>query len=46
MEGKGIYYFNNGDRMMDDYNLNMPIGNHVMLTRDGEVISNVKAFIK
>jgi len=36
-EGKGIYYFNNGDRMMGDYYNDNPIGNHVMLTRNGEV---------
>ena len=37
MEGKGIAYFNNGDRMMGDYYNGNQIGKHVMLTRNGEV---------
>ena len=36
-EGKGIFYFANGDRMMGDYLNGKPIGKHVMLTRYGEV---------
>ena len=39
-EGKGIFYFNNGDRQMGDYYNDMPIGKHVMLTKDGEVKIN------
>ena len=37
IEGKGIYYFHNGDRMMGDYYNGNPIGKHVTLTRNGEV---------
>ena len=37
MEGKGIYYKNNGDRVMDDYYNNKPIGKHFKLTKDGDV---------
>ena len=40
MEGKGIYYYNNGDREMGDYYNGNPIGKHVMLTRNGEVKIN------
>ena len=36
-EGKGIYYYHNGDRSMGDYHYGEPIGKHVMLTKDGEV---------
>ena len=36
-EGKGIYYYNNGNRMMGDYYNDNPTGKHVMLTRNGEV---------
>ena len=37
MEGKGIYYHNNGDRMMGDYSNGKPIGKHAILTRNGIV---------
>ena len=33
-EGKGIYYYNNGDRMMGDYFDDNQIGKHVMLTKN------------
>ena len=36
-EGKGIYYFFNGDRIMGDYSNNKPIGKHVVLTENVEV---------
>ena len=36
-EGKGIFYFNNGDRMMGDYYNNKPVGKHVRLTKNGDV---------
>ena len=36
-EGKGIMYYNNGDRIMGNFSNNKPIGKHVMLTKDGEV---------
>ena len=36
-EGKGIYYYNNGDRRMGDYSNDKPIGRHALLTRNGEV---------
>ena len=35
-EGKGIYYYNNGDRQMGDYSNDKPIGKHVILTNDGQ----------
>ena len=34
-EGKGIYYYNNGDRQMGDYYNDNPIGKHVTLTKNG-----------
>ena len=37
-EGKGIYYFSNGDRMMGDYYKDRPVGMHIKLTRNKEVI--------
>ena len=36
-EGKGVFYFNNGDRMMGDYYNNLPKGKFVKLTRFGEI---------
>ena len=36
-EGKGIYYFSNGDRGMGDYYNDDPIGKHVKLTKNGDV---------
>ena len=36
-EGKGVIYWNNGDREMGDYSNDNQIGKHVMLTKDGEV---------
>ena len=32
-EGKGIYYYVNGDREMGDYSNENQIGKHVMLTK-------------
>ena len=37
MEGKGIFYFSNGDRRMGDFLNNKKIGKHVTLTKNGEV---------
>ena len=37
MEGKGIIYYNNGDREMGDYWNDKLIGIQVMLTKNGEV---------
>ena len=39
-EGKGIYYYNNGDREMGDYSNDKRIGKHVTLTKNGEVKTN------
>ena len=39
-EGKGIYYFVNGDRIMGDYSNSKPIGKHVKLTKNDEVKVN------
>ena len=36
-EGKGIYYSNNGDRVMGDYHNGLPIGRHAKLTKNGDV---------
>ena len=36
-EGKGIYYFNNGDRSMGYYSNDKTIGKHAKLTKYGEV---------
>ena len=38
-EGKGIYYFNNGDREMGDYLNDNKIGKHVKLLYNGIVES-------
>ena len=35
-DGKGIYYYANGDRRMGDYLNDKPIGKHVKLTRNEE----------
>ena len=40
MEGKGSYYYNNGDREMGDYYNDNQIGKFVMLTKNGEVKIN------
>ena len=37
IEGKGIYYYHNGDRSMGDYYNGKLIGKHVRLTKDGEI---------
>ena len=37
-EGKGIYYYNDGSRKMRDYLNDNPIGKHVMLAINGEII--------
>ena len=36
MEGDGIFYFNNGDRMMGNYSNDLQIGRHVMITKNGD----------
>ena len=41
MEGKGIYYYNNGDREMGDYLNNNRIGRHAKLHANGELSSNL-----
>ena len=38
MEGKGIYYYNNGDREMGDYLNDDKIGIHAKLNINGVVI--------
>ena len=37
MEGKGIYYFNNGERIMGDYLNGSPKGKHFVLKKNGEI---------
>ena len=39
-EGKGIYYYNNGIREMEDYLKDKKIGKHVSLLPNGEVKTN------
>ena len=39
-EGKGIVYYNNGDREMGDYYNDKQIGKHVILKKNGEVEIN------
>ena len=39
MEGNGVYYFDNGDRMIGNYFNNNQIGIHAILTKNGEVKS-------
>ena len=36
-EGRGIFYFINGDREMGNFHNNKPIGKHVILTKDENV---------
>ena len=36
MEGKGIYYYNNGDREMGNYLQGKKIGKHVTLKANGD----------
>ena len=38
-EGKGIFYYNNGDRSMGDYKNNNFFGKHAILRANGEVTS-------
>ena len=40
MEGKGIYYYNDGSREMGDYLKGKRVGKHVLLLPDGEVETN------
>ena len=40
-EGKGIFYFHNGDRMMGDYHRDKPVGKHVILQKDGNVLTKI-----
>ena len=39
-EGKGIFYYNNGNREMGDYLKDKRIGKHVSLLPDGKVKIN------
>ena len=34
-DGKGIYYYKNGDREMGDYSNGKKIGKHIILKNDG-----------
>ena len=36
-DGKGIFYYNNGDRKIGDYSKGEPIGKHVILKKNGEI---------
>ena len=38
-DGKGIYYYNNGDREIGDYLYGKPIGRHVKMCADGNVLT-------
>ena len=37
MEGKGIYYFNNGDRQIGDFSGGLPIRKHVLFKNNGDI---------
>ena len=37
MEGKGVFYYNNGDREMGDYLNGKQVGIHVKLNFNGKV---------
>ena len=39
MEGKGIFYYNNGNREMGDYLNDKRKGKHVTLTINGQIIT-------
>ena len=41
IEGKGKYYFQNGNREMGDYLDDKKIGIHIYLYSNGEVIENI-----
>ena len=38
-EGKGIFYYANGNREMGDYHNDKRIGRHAKLTKNGEILS-------
>jgi len=38
-DGKGIYYYNNGDREIGDYLNGKPVGKHVKLSADGNIVT-------
>ena len=40
-EGKGIFYFHDGDRMMGDYHRDKPVGKHVILQKNGNVLTKI-----
>ena len=40
MEGKGIFYFNNGNREMGDYLNDKKVGKHAKLHANGNVTAN------
>ena len=40
-DGKGILYYENGDREMGDFLNNNPKGKHVTLTSNGEVKTDI-----
>ena len=39
-DGKGIFYYNNGDREMGDYLNGKKIGKHIILRKDGRTEIN------
>ena len=36
-EGKGVNYYNNGDRQIGDFSDHHPIGKHVLFKKNGEI---------
>jgi hypothetical protein len=40
-EGKGVYYYNNGDREIGDYLKDKKIGKHVILHKNGKVSEKI-----
>ena len=41
MEGKGIYYYNNGDREMGNYLNDCKVGKHVTLRNNGNIDAQI-----
>ena len=35
-EGRGVLYYKNGDKKMGEYKNDKPIGNHVMISKNGK----------
>jgi hypothetical protein len=38
MDGNGVYWFSNGDRQMGNFKQGNPIGKHVIIQVNGDII--------